>query len=66
VIPIFGRVVGRPGETIVERLIKRLDRGSDGGFPIVAQGSKRHNKNQPDEGYDRLQGRPPFASANYP
>src|SRR5262249_25547725 len=47
VIPIFGRVVGWLGETIVERLIKRLDRGSDGSFPVVAQGSKLHDKNQP-------------------
>jgi hypothetical protein len=66
-IPILGRVVERPGETIVERLIKCLDRGSDGSFPVVTQGSKLRDKNQPDEGYcDRLQGQPPFVSANYP
>ena len=33
VIPIFGRVVGWLGETIIERLIKRLDRGSGRQLP---------------------------------
>jgi hypothetical protein len=36
VIPIFRRVVSGPNETFVERLVKCLDRNSNGGFRIFA------------------------------
>src|SRR5262249_40306026 len=46
VVPVFRRVVGWRNETIIECLIKCLDRSANSLFSVVAQDRRRHHQEQ--------------------
>src|SRR5450631_970420 len=57
VVPVFGRVVSRAHETIIERLIKCLDRIANGCLSVVAQcRARQHQEQTNNDDADRLHG----------
>src|SRR5450631_3801198 len=62
VVPVFGRVVSRAHETIIERLIKCLDRSANGCLSVVAQcRARQHEEQTNDDDADRLHGDLPLS-----